>query len=57
MCETFLPAVEIDGRDALTGFTERCRNVQSRGGLARPALLVSQNHDVSRLTRLLYRLH
>jgi hypothetical protein len=57
MGETFLPAVEIDGRDALTGLEERDRNVQSGGGLARPALFVSQNHDVSRLTRLLYRLH
>jgi hypothetical protein len=57
MGKTFLPAVEVDGRHALTGFEERDRNVQSRGGLARAALLVSQNHDVSRLTRLLYRLH
>ena len=57
MRETFLPAVEIDGRYALAGFEQRDRNVQSGRRLTRPAFLVAENNHVSGLTSLLDRLH
>ena len=57
MRETFLPAVEIDGRDALAGLEQRDRDVQRGGGFTRPAFLVAENNHVSGLTRLLDRLH
>ena len=56
MGETFLPAVEIDGRHALAGLEQRDRNMQSGGGLARAAFLVAENDHVSGLTSLLDRL-
>jgi hypothetical protein len=57
MREAFLPAVEIDGRHTLAGFEQRNRNVQSGCRFTRPAFLVAENNHVSRLTRLLDRLH
>ena len=57
MGEAFLPAVEIDGRHALAGLEQRDRDVQSGGGFTRPAFFVAENDHVSRLTRLLDRLH
>src|SRR5664279_5722344 len=56
MGETFLPAVEIDGRHALAGLEQRDRNVQSSRGLTRAAFLVAENDHVSGLTSLLDRL-
>jgi len=57
MGETFLPAVEINARHALAGLEQRDRNVQSGGGLTRPAFLVAEDDHVSGLTSLLDRLH
>ena len=46
--ETLLPAIEIDGGDALTGLHQGNRNVQRGGRFSRTALLVAQHDDVSR---------
>ncbi len=44
--KTPLAAVEIDGGDTLSGLQQGNGNMQGRGGFSRPALLVSQHHDV-----------
>ena len=48
--EGLLPAVEIDGRDTLSGLEKRHRNMHRGGGFARSALLVAE-HDHMRGTR------
>ena len=44
--ETLLPAVEIDGGNALAGLHQGHSNMQGGGGFARPTLLVAQHDDV-----------
>src|SRR5882724_3726922 len=46
--EALLPAIEIDGGDALTSFHQGNGDVQRGGRFARTALLVAQHDDVSR---------
>ena len=46
MGEGLLPAVEIDGGDALTGLEQGDRNVHRRGRFSRAALLVAEHDDV-----------
>src|SRR4029077_14716110 len=50
MREGLLPAVEIDGGDALSGLEQRDRDMHGGGRLARPALFVAQ-HDYVRGAR------
>ena len=50
MREGLLPAVEVDGCDALTGLEQRHRDMHRGGGLARAALLVAE-HNHMRGTR------
>jgi hypothetical protein len=44
--ETLLPAVKVDGCDALTCFHQGDRDVQSGGGFTRAALLIPQDNYV-----------
>ena len=49
-----LPAVEIDGCDALAGLQQRNGDVHRDGGFARAALLVSDHDDMRRRAQLMY---
>src|ERR1019366_149614 len=55
--EALLPAIEIDGGDALTGFHQGNGDMQGGGGLARTALLIAQHNDMSRARLPLTSLH
>src|SRR3984893_10543425 len=46
--KALLPAVEIDGGDALARFQQRDRYMKRDGRLARPALFVTQHYDMCR---------
>jgi len=54
--EALLPAVEIDGGDALARLEQGHGHVQRGGGFSRTALLVAQHHNMRR-ARLLTCLH
>jgi hypothetical protein len=56
MGEALLPAVEIDGGDALTGLEQSHRNVQSGGGLARATFLIAEHDHMRGLRSFLDRL-
>jgi hypothetical protein len=56
MGEAFLPRVEIDCRDALTGFHQRNGDVQRGCGFSGAALLVTEHDNVSGLFVFLDRL-
>jgi hypothetical protein len=47
MRETLLPAVEIDGRDALPALHQRDSNMHSGRRLPRPTLFIAEHDDVS----------
>jgi hypothetical protein len=56
MGQAFLTRIEIDGRDALTGFQKRDGNVDRGRRLARTPFFVADNDNVSRLTGIGIRL-
>jgi hypothetical protein len=49
-----LPAIEIDGCDALAGLQQRNGDVHRDCGFTRTALLVSDHDDVRRRAQLMY---
>ena len=55
--EALLPAIEIDGGDALAGFHQGNGDMQGGGGFARTALLIAQHNDMSRARLPLTSLH
>ena len=55
--EALLPAIEVDGGDALAGFHQGDGDMQGGGGFARTALLVAQHNDMRRAGLPLTSLH
>ena len=54
MGEGPLPAVEVDGCDALAGLQQRNSDVHRDCGFTRAALLVSDHDDMRRRAQLMY---
>ena len=55
--EALLPAVEIDGGDALASLQQGDGDMQGGGGFARTALLIAQHNDMGRAQLSLSCLH
>jgi hypothetical protein len=54
MGEGLLPAVQVDGCDALASLQQRNGDVHRDGGFARAALLITDHDDMRRGTQLMY---